>query len=538
MRVSPRLRPTVLLLSATLTAAACIGGAEPTLQTTPSPVPTEPASIPPAAAGQVPLPFLVPDQYPILPGWAPARIDTSSLESPPAPQPVADPNRPFEPAAGIMNLDHLVFVVQENRSFDHYFGTFPGADGIPRSPDGSFDVCQPDPLGPCRTPYHDRNTFDQGGPHSEYGSELAIDGGRMDGFIDALRIIKNNCYHHPDMLPCPKTTPGPQGQPDVMGYHTAHEIPNYWAYAKRYTLHDRMFAPTDSWTLPSHLFLVSGWSATCPDLNDPMSCVSNLQLPGHNAADGSKVWNPAQGEPRPYVWGDITWLLYQRGVSWGYFVGPGTCVMPPCGPLNGTETAPVQNPLPGFRTVHVTGQLDNVRPNTEFFEAAAEGTLPSVSWVMPMKDGSEHPPQDIRTGQAWVTDVVNAVMRGPREQWMRTAIFVVWDDWGGFYDHVQPPVVDENGWGLRVPSLLISPWARAGIDHQTLSFDAYLKLIEDRFLGGMRIDPATDGWPDSRPTVREDLRRLGDLAADFDFSQEPIPPLVLDPWPIGGNGGG
>ena len=397
------------------------------------------------------------------------------------------------------------------------------------TPTGRSTSCQPDPLGPCRTPYHDRNTFDQGGPHSEYGSELAIDGGRMDGFVDALRIIKNNCYHNPDMPPCPKTTPGPQGQPDVMGYHTAHEIPNYWAYAKRYTLHDRMFAPTDSWTLPSHLFLVSGWSATCPDLNDPMSCVSNLQLPGHNAADGSKVWNPAQGEPRPYVWGDITWLLYQQGVSWGYFVGPGTCVMPPCGPLNGTETSPVQNPLPGFRTVHVTGQLDNVRPNTEFFEAAADGTLPSVSWVMPMKDGSEHPPQDIRTGQAWVTDVVNAVMQGPREQWMRTAIFVVWDDWGGFYDHVLPPVVDENGWGLRVPSLLISPWARAGIDHQTLSFDAYLKLIEDRFLGGMRIDPATDGWPDSRPTVREELAPPGGPRGGLRLHPGPDPAARAEP---------
>ena len=144
MRASPRLRPIVLLLSATLTAAACIGGAEPTLQTTPSPVPTGSATVSPAASGRVPLPFLVPDQFPILPGWAPAGVDTSSLESPPAPQPVANPNRPFDPAAGIMNLDHLVFVVQENRSFDHYFGTFPGADGIPRNPDGSFDVCQPD----------------------------------------------------------------------------------------------------------------------------------------------------------------------------------------------------------------------------------------------------------------------------------------------------------------------------------------------------------------------------------------------------------
>jgi hypothetical protein len=84
---------------------------------------------------------------------------------------------------------------------------------------------------------------------------------------------------------------------------------------------------------------------------------------------------------------------------------------------------------------------------------------------------------------------------------------------------------------VRVPAFLISPWARRGIDHQTLSFDAYLKLIEDRFMGGQRLDPATDGWPDSRPTVRENAPELGDLSTAFDFTQEPIPPLILDPWP-------
>jgi phospholipase C len=92
--------------------------------------------------------------------------------------------------------------------------------------------------------------------------------------------------------------------------------------------------------------------------------------------------------------------------------------------------------------------------------------------------------------------------------------------------------VDQNGYGLRVPGLLISPWARAGmIDHQTLSFDAYLKFIEDRFLGGQRLDPSTDGRPDPRPTVREDAKMLGDLAKEFDFSQQPIPPMILDPLP-------
>ena len=128
-----------------------------------------------------------------------------------------------------------------------------------------------------------------------------------------------------------------------------------------------------------------------------------------------------------------------------------------------------------------------------------------------------------------MTKVVNAAMQGP--DWLHTAIFVTWDDWGGFYDHVRPPKVDANGYGIRVPALMISPWARRGyIDHQTLSFDAYLKFIEDRFLGGSRLDPRTDGWPDSRPTVRENAQ-LGDLYTEFNFEQTPIPPLILDPWP-------
>jgi phospholipase C len=126
-------------------------------------------------------------------------------------------------------------------------------------------------------------------------------------------------------------------------------------------------------------------------------------------------------------------------------------------------------------------------------------------------------------------------MKGP--DWNSTAIWLTWDDWGGFYDHVVPPVVDENGYGLRVPGILISPWARAGmIDHQTLSFDAYLKFIEDRFLGGQRLDPQTDGRPDRRPTVREEAKMLGDLTSEFDFNQDPIPPLILDPSPPRGGG--
>jgi phospholipase C len=119
-------------------------------------------------------------------------------------------------------------------------------------------------------------------------------------------------------------------------------------------------------------------------------------------------------------------------------------------------------------------------------------------------------------------------MRSP--EWRDTAVFITWDDWGGFYDHMQPPNVDALGYGIRAPGLVISPYARqAYVDHQTLSSDAYLKFIEDRFLGGQRLDPSNDGRKDSRPSVRESKPILGDMTSDFDFTQLPRTLPILDP---------
>ncbi len=149
-----------------------------------------------------------------------------------------------------------------------------------------------------------------------------------------------------------------------------------------------------------------------------------------------------------------------------------------------------------------------------------------MSWIAPNGRVSEHPPGLVSAGQTFVTGLINAIMRSP--DWDSTAIFLSWDDWGGFYDHVVPPIVDVNGYGLRVPGLVISPYARRGfIDHQTLSFDAYTKFIEDDFLGGQRLNPQTDGRPDPRPDVREDAPQLGNLVKDFDFSQQPRGPQIL-----------
>jgi phospholipase C len=238
-----------------------------------------------------------------------------------------------------------------------------------------------------------------------------------------------------------------------------------------------------------------------------------------------------------YAWTDITWLLDQHGVSWGYYVAPGTCSFEDChayerqiGPSGNTPAA--KNPLPGFSTIYETEQQDSIQTHDDFLDVVEDGTLPSVSWIIPGNAVSEHPQSSrgIRAGQAYVTRLVNAVMES--DAWDSSAIFITWDDWGGFYDHVPPPQVDQLGYGIRVPGLLISPYAKHGyIDHQTLSFDAYLKLIEDRFLDGERLDPRTLGRPDSRPIVREELEILGDLREAFDFSQEPRPPLILDPTP-------
>ncbi|MBV8942034.1 MAG: hypothetical protein JO240_09900, partial [Solirubrobacterales bacterium] len=111
-------------------------------------------------------------------------------------------------------------------------------------------------------------------------------------------------------------------------------------------------------------------------------------------------------------------------------------------------------------------------------------------------------------------------------------IFISWDEWGGFYDHVVPAGVDQNGYGIRVPGIVISPYARRGyIDHQVLSHDTYTKFIEDDFLGGAQLNPLTDGRPDPRPDVREANPLLGNLVRDFNFNQRPRSPLILPVCP-------
>jgi phospholipase C len=437
----------------------------------------------------------------------------------------------FEP---LHRIKHIVIITQENRSFDQYFGTYPGADGIPGlAANPGSAACLPDPLsGGCIRPYHDRQDRDYGGPHSAVNARADSDGGRMDGFVGQAEMGQGCTTVNPNCSACAGA--GQSRCIDVMGYHDGADIPNYWRYARDFVLQDHMFESVASWSLPDHLFMVSAWSARCSSPYRPFSCRNAIQAPNRDFA--THAGGPNDGRLL-YAWTDITWLLHRAGVSWAYYVFGGS--EPDCEADQAEVCAPVEqrartpgiwNPLPSFTDVAEDHQRGDVRSLGAFFAAARRGALPAVSWIDPNGIVSEHPPALVSSGQTYVTGLINAIMRS--RDWSSTAIFLNWDDWGGFYDHVPPPRVDGNGYGLRVPGLVISPYARRGfIDHQTLSQDAYLKFIEDDFLGGQRLNPASDGRPDPRPDVRESEPILGNLARDFDFSQRPRPPLLLPVCP-------
>jgi phospholipase C len=351
-----------------------------------------------------------------------------------------------------------------------------------------------------------------------------IAGGKMNGFI-RRRDLAPKCGPDPKVPGCASGN-----EKDVVAYHTGAEIPNYWRYAQDFVLQDHMFEPELSWSLPAHLWLVSEWSALCTS-PDPMSCTNDdLDHPGFPPG-----WAHTTTPPF-YAWADLTYLLHKAGVSWRYYVFAGTepdCQQDrliTCTPVKQNATTPsIWNPLPYFETVQQDGQLGDIQSLSNFFKSAKNDNLPAVSWIMPTDRVSEHPPAAVSLGQSYVTGLINTIMQS--REWKSTAIFLTWDDWGGLYDSVEPPPVDANGYGLRVPGLLISPYARHGvIDHHTLSLDAYNKFIEDDFLGSQRLDPATDGWPDPRPYVPENLVP-GDLIKEFNFNQPPRPPVMLPVHP-------
>ena len=381
---------------------------------------------------------------------------------------------------GLQKINHFVFIMQENRSFDHYFAQYPGAEGAPPG------VCLPDPAGgPCISLYHDANVVNRGGPHNWANALADLDTGKMDGFLaQSYATFKPGVNCKP---PAPNCSPGTDPR-DVMGYKDQTDISNYWSWAKLYVLQDRMFESITSYSLPAHLYML--------------------------AAQSGGYIGTGQTYPTQYSFTEITELLTSGKIDWKYYVASGNS--PGQDEGDSQEQAPDKysywNPLPAFPSVfNDPNQKSRLVEAAQFSTDAQSGMLPQVSWVIPSGTLSEHPPNSTALGMQYVTNLVNAVMQGPN--WKDTAIFLCWDDWGGFFDHVRPPQVDQYGLGLRVPGIVISPYARQSyVDHKTYSFESWLRIVEERF----GVVPMT---------ARDNA--ANDMFDAFDFSQNPRAPIVL-----------
>ena len=405
-------------------------------------------------------------------------------------------------------INHIIYIIQENITFDHYFGTYPGADGIPADVKFAFRPGGKPKLGPFHLTKtaipHDLN-------HSWQAARTAYDGGKMDGFLwaewpEALHYYWQGEVPQIDTAeiePVPglpgkggpefntnivngqligkRPFSAPKGQPpdwvlNTLSYYDYHEVPNYWEYARRYTLCDRFFSSLSGPSEPNHLYTIAAQSG---------GLVNN---PGPDIARKEAVYN----------FKTVAELLQSKGVSWKYYDEK---------PNPRQHT--LWNPLPGFKSFTPNGELiKNVVPLAEFFSDIKSGQLPSVCWIVPNGPDSEHPPQDSARGMWHVTDLVNAVMNSPF--WKDTAIIITWDDYGGFYDHVAPPKIDKYGYGFRVPGLVISAYARPGfVDHTQFDFTSPLKLIETRF---------------NLPALTDRDRAANDMLSCFDFKQQPLSP--------------
>jgi len=371
---------------------------------------------------------------------------------------------------GIKKIKHVVFIVKENRTFDNYFGTFPGADGATT---GTISTGQVIPLGHCP----DKTPRDIS--HAWQAAITAIDGGKMDKF-DVIQ--------------------GGNSNGDYLAYTQLYEgdIPNYFAYARNFVLGDRMFSSLTGPSFPNHLYTVGAQSAGA--INNP----SSAGVWGCDSPDTAtvQVMDSKGTTTRVFPCFDFKTLtdsLDAAGLSWKYYA-----------PRKG-ESGYIWSALDAVKHIRQTSIWDqNVLHDSQFAADAANGNLPNVSWLV-TGAASEHPPDSSCLGENWTVNQLNALMQGP--QWYSTAVFITWDDFGGFYDHVPPPKVDNFGFGPRVPLLVISPYAKKGlISHTVYEFSSLLKFVETRY----GLDPLTD---------RD--AQANDLLDSFDFDQDPLPPVIL-----------
>jgi phospholipase C len=362
-------------------------------------------------------------------------------------------------------IKHFLVLMQANHSFDNYFGTYPGADGIPDGTCMPFDPT--DAAAGCVEPFHFEGQRITAMGQSREVHDEQYNGGGMDGFVAAFR-------HWPDV----------GSQP--MGYYDDRDIPYYWNVADNYVLFDRLFASASGSSFWNHMFWVTG-------------------TPANPAAD---ELDPAGFDAVPTIFD----RLQEAGVSWKFYVQNYRPEITFRTPGEGHAAAQlIRVPLLNYHRFLDDPALNSrIVDISEYYQDLRNDSLPAVSFMVP-SGSSEHPPGNIHAGERFVSSLVDALMSS--SSWDRSAFMWTYDDWGGWYDHVSPPVVDAYGYGFRSPALLVSPYARRGhVDHTTLDFTSELRFIENNW-----------GVP---PLAARDAA-ANDITSAFDFSAAPRDAVLL-----------
>jgi phospholipase C len=388
-------------------------------------------------------------------------------------------------------IEKVVVIIKENRTFDNLFGRFPGAEGATF---GRLHTGERIPLERAPDVYaHDI-------AHNFFRGLVAVNGGRMNGF---------------DLIP------GNRG--DHLGFtqYRRRQIPAYWAYARHFLLADHMFASMYGPTPPEHMYLLAAQSGRIVSHYDKPEGVLGIFCMARGATF-QKLTRDRRNEhweqtvqirklqarlkkvPACVKFHSIFPSLEAKGVSWRYYA----------------KRHQYQNVAAAFEEIYRTQRWENVKRPSSFVTDARNGTLPQVSYVVPPAPYNEHPFSSNHTtsmcvGENWTVRFLNALQQGP--DWEHTAVFLTWDDFGGLYDHVAPPQVDDMGLGIRVPLLVISPYVKPGVvSHSTYEFSSILAFIE-RLFG---LDALTQ---------RD--RKANDLFDAFDFGGHRVSKLILKPRP-------
>jgi len=383
-------------------------------------------------------------------------------------------------------IQHVVIIFQENRTVDNLFNGFPGADTVTTGQTSTGQTVALQPV-PFEAPYD--------------LSHAHVEKGRNGGFVTEYNHGQMNGFDLEHVVPRPGFTPPPDA---AYGYVPQSETTPYFALAKEFTFGDRMFQSNEGPSFPAHQYIISGTSI--PSVGSNLLAAENVSTPKNMPSSNEGCDSPAgslvalidpSGNESSSIFPcfdhpTLLDLLDAKSVSWKYYT---------------PEPYFLWTGPDAIHHIRYGADWSNVSiPETNVFSDISQGHLPAVSWIIPTGANSDHANNLSNTGPSWVADVVNAI--GTSQYWKNTAIFVTWDDWGGWYDHVKPPIYDSYELGFRVPLIVISPYAKAAyVSHTQHEFGSILRFVEERFgLGSL-------GYTDAR---------ADDFADCFNFSQAPL----------------